>query len=143
MSRAVQVVFDCADPARVGAFWIEALGYVEEPPPPGFSSWPEALDAWDVPEDERDSKYAVVDPDGVGPRLFFQRVPESKTVKNRVHLDVRLGDRSTPAEVRRERVLAEATRLEGLGATRVAERTEQGFTFVVMQDVEGNELCLT
>ena len=143
MSRAVQVVFDCADPARVGAFWIEALGYVEEPPPPGFSSWPEALEAWNVPEEERDSKYAVVDPDGVGPRLFFQRVPEPKSAKNRVHLDVRLGDRSTPPEVRRERVLAEATRLEALGATRVAERTEQGSTFVVMQDVEGNELCLT
>lgn len=87
--RTVQVTFDCADTRRVGEFWQEALGYVTPPVPPGFDSWDE-LDASLLPE-RQGSAWACQDPEGVGPRLFFQRVPEGKTVKNRVHLDVRVG----------------------------------------------------
>ena len=88
--REVQVTFDCADPAALAGFWCEVLGYRVEPPPAGFASWDEALDAWRVPPEERNSRSAAVPAEGeIGPRLFFQRVPEGKTAKNRVHLDVR------------------------------------------------------
>ncbi len=143
MARTFQVTFDCADPAAVGTFWATALGYVVEPPPDGFADWPAALAAWGVPEDLWDSAYAVVDPEGAGPRLFFQKVPEPKTVKNRVHLDVRVSDPSTSPEVRDAAVLAEVERLEAAGATRQDWRFEEGKHFMVMTDVEGNELCLT
>ena len=89
MAKEIQVTFDCADPGALAEFWAEALGYQVQGPPPGFDSWPAALTAWGVPEDQWNSKSAIIDPDGEGPRIFFQRVPEGKTVKNRVHLDVR------------------------------------------------------
>lgn len=143
MATAVQVTFDCADPARLAAFWAEALGYVVQPPPPPYASWDEALDAWGVPAEDRNSRSAVVDPDEAGPRLFFQRVPEPKTVKNRLHLDVRAAHGATSDE-RRRRLEAEAERLVGLGATQLRVSEPQGFDelFVVMADPEGNEFCL-
>ncbi|MGH3416322.1 MAG: VOC family protein [Actinocrinis sp.] len=147
-----QVVIDCADPTRMTEFWTQALGYVEEPPPEGFETWEAALTAWKVPESEWNSAGAAVPPDfdpkkGTGgrPRLFFQRVPEGKTVKNRVHLDIRAGGgRSTPPEERWARAKARAAELEALGATKVREFDEgaQG-RWIVMQDPEGNEFCVT
>src|SRR4051812_18545203 len=83
MARTVQIVIDCADTLAVGEFWASALGYVRESPPPGFDTWEAALEAWGVPQDEWDSKNALVDPDGEGPRIFLQKVPEPKQVKNR------------------------------------------------------------
>ena len=143
-SREVQVTFDCADPAALAGFWCEVLGYRVEPPPAGFDSWDQALDAWGVPPEERNSRSAAVPPEGdSGPRLFFQRVPEGKTVKNRVHLDVRAAP-GAEGDERMTRLDAEATRLAGLGATRVRrfepDRMDAGF--VLMQDPEGNEFCL-
>ena len=129
----IQVTFDCADPARLSAFWASALGYVVQPPPEGYESWPAFLTEMGVPESEWDSRSACVDPDGKGPRLFFQRVPEGKAAKNRVHLDVNVG---------RDRVEAEVARLAEAGATRVREHTEMGERWVVMADPEGNEFCL-
>jgi hypothetical protein len=79
MAREVQVTFDGADPAGLATFWAEVLGYVPDQPPPGFATWDEALDAWGVPPERRNSASAVHDPDGAGPRLFFQQVPEGKT----------------------------------------------------------------
>ena len=114
----MQSTFDCADPDGLARFWAEALGYVMQPPPEGFDSWDAALDAWGVPEAERNSRSALVDPEGTRSRIFFQRVPEGKTAKNRVHLDVR----SAPGQQGEERTAtldAEATRLEALGCTRV------------------------
>src|SRR3954469_3059795 len=87
--KQFQVTFDCAEPERVARFWCEVLGYVVPPPPEGFASWDEFDRA--QPPEQQGSAYACVDPSGVGPRLFFQRVPEGKVVKNRVHLDVRVG----------------------------------------------------
>ena len=107
--RTVQVTFDCANPRAVAEFWKVALGYVDPPVPPGFESW-DALDA-SLPEDQQGSAWACQDPDGVGPRLFFQRVPEAKTVKNRVHLDLRVGTGLTGDE-RVEALETEAARLE-------------------------------
>ena len=139
--KQVQVTFDCADPRAVAEFWKVVLGYVDPPVPPGFDSW-EAFEAT-LPVDKQGSAWAAQDPDGVGPRLFFQRVPESKVVKNRVHLDVRVGTGLVGDE--RVAVLeAEAARLEGFGATRVQLLRADGETesCLVMQDVEGNEFCL-
>lgn len=139
--RQVQVTFDCAEPERVARFWCEVLGYVVPPPPPGFDSW-EAFAATFPPE-LQDSAFAVVDPEGVGPRLFFQKVPEPKTVKNRVHLDVRVGTGLT-GQPRVDALEAECARLEALGATKVRLMLADGVneSCLVMQDVEGNEFCL-
>ena len=97
MARDVQITFDCADPAGLAAFWAEALGYQLQGPPEGFESWEQALQAMGVPPESRNDASAVVDAKGSGPRLFFQRVPEGKRAKNRVHLDVRAapGSRAT------------------------------------------------
>jgi hypothetical protein len=143
MATGVQVVIDCADPAHVGEFWAVALGYKLQDPPAGFASWPDFLRAQGVPESEFNSAYAVVDPDGRGPRLFFQRVPEAKVVKNRVHLDLNVGGGpGAPPDQRRERVDLEVLRLEAAGATRQQAYAERGEYHVVMQDPEGNEFCV-
>ncbi|MBC7290198.1 MAG: VOC family protein [Actinotalea sp.] len=139
--RQVQVTFDCADPERVARFWCAVLGYVVPPPPEGFSSW--GAFEQTLPAERRGSAFACVDPEGVGPRLFFQRVPEAKVVKNRVHLDVRVGTGLTGQE-RVAALEAEAARLVPLGATRVRLllADEENESCLVMQDVEGNEFCL-
>jgi catechol 2,3-dioxygenase-like lactoylglutathione lyase family enzyme len=144
MSREVQVTFDCADPDALCRFWVEVLGYQQQPPPPGFATWDAFLESIDVPVALRNERSAAVPVEGTGPRLFFQKVPEGKTVKNRVHLDVRAAPGIEGAE--RMAVLeAEAKRLAALGATRVA-RHEPGVDLsaghIVMADPEGNEFCL-
>jgi hypothetical protein len=140
MATPIQVVIDCADPRRLARFWATALGYVMQDPPAGFDSWEEFLTAQGVPESEWNSKNAVVDPEGRGPRLFFQRVPEPKTVKNRLHLDVNVGGPlDTPPDERRRRVDAEVERLVAAGATRVDEKEEMGDRWVLLLDPEGNE----
>lgn len=140
--RTVQVTFDCADPRAVGLFWNQALGYQVPPPPPGFESW-EELDAT-LPADQQGSRWAAVDPSGVGPRLFFQRVPEPKRLKNRLHLDVRAAP-GLQGDDRMAALEAECDRLMAIGATRIS-RTEPAPPmeggFIVMGDPEGNEFCL-
>jgi hypothetical protein len=115
------------------------MGYVEEPPPPGFDTWEDALQRWGVPQEAWETRAAAVDPEGGGPRLFFQQVPEGKVAKNRVHLDVRVGG---SGDDRRDRIDREAERLVGLGASRLRVVQEWGGYTVVMQDPEGNEFCL-
>ena len=139
--KQVQVTFDCADPRAVAEFWKAVLGYVDPPTPPGFDSW-DAFDAT-LPVERRGSVWACQDPEGVGPRLFFQRVPEAKAVKNRVHLDVRVGVGLT-GEERLAALEKEADRLEPLGGRRVRLLRADGVneSCLVMQDVEGNEFCL-
>jgi hypothetical protein len=78
---------------------------------------------------------------GVGPRLFFQRVPEGKVAKNRVHLDVRVGT-GLEGEERLAALEAECARLVPLGATRVRLLYDGTDSCIVMQDIEGNEFCL-
>ena len=139
--RQVQVTFDCADPERVARFWCEVLGYEVPPPPPGFASWDEFDQS--LPAERQGSAFACSDPTGVGPRLFFQRVPEGKVVKNRVHLDVRVGT-GLVGEQRLAALESECARLVALGATRGTLLRADGFneSCQVMQDVEGNEFCL-
>ncbi|GIE91854.1 VOC family protein [Actinoplanes regularis] len=144
IAREVQFTFDCADPARLSAFWAEALGYQMQPPPPPFESWEQALDAWNVPPERRNDASASVDPKGAGPRLFFQRVPEGKVAKNRVHLDVRAAPGLTGAE-RMAALESEAGRLVALGATRLHREDPApplAAGHIVMADPEGNEFCL-
>ena len=140
--RSVQVTFDCADPRALSLFWCEVLGYVLPPPPPGFESW-DAFSAT-LPADLQNSASAAQDPMGVGPRLFFQRVPEGKSVKNRVHLDGRAAP-GLEGEVRMAALEQECARLLALGATRL-QRSEpdppMSNGFIVMADPEGNEFCL-
>ncbi|MEV4348761.1 VOC family protein [Actinoplanes sp. NPDC049596] len=121
--KQVQITFDCADPARVARFWAEALGYVAP-----ASNGPGA---------------AAYDPTGAGPRLYFQQVPEGKTVKNRVHLDVRVGT-GLVGEERLAALEAEAVRLVALGAVRgrLLLADEENESCQNMQDIEGNEFCL-
>jgi len=139
----LQVVFDAADPPALAAFWGEAIGYVEEAPPDGFDSWEAWALANDLPREDWDNYASRVDPDGAGPRLFFQRVPEPKTAKNRVHLDLDVsGGRATPLEDRRRRVADAVERAVAAGATRVKDYDEAGQHWVVLQDPEGNEFCL-
>jgi hypothetical protein len=143
MATGFQVVIDCADPDRVATFWASALGYKLQDPPEGYATWEEFLTKIGVPEDEWDKASAVVDPDGVGPRLYFQKVPEGKVVKNRVHMDVNVGGGSSiPIEERKKRVDAEVERLKAEGATVFRPMEEHDEYWVVMQDPEGNEFCL-
>jgi hypothetical protein len=142
MATRVQMVIDCADPGRLAAFWALALNYREQPPPDGFGSWEDALRAWNVPEDQWNSRSAVIDPDGVGPRLFFQQVPEGKVVKNRVHLDINASEGTTDPGERRLVIASEVQRLTDAGASVVHEMEERGEFWVVMQDPEGNEFCV-
>ncbi|WP_329281365.1 VOC family protein [Streptomyces sp. NBC_01451] len=152
MSRHIQVTFDAHDPRALSSFWRDVLGYVH-PGPPGVDL-PENADplaAWDdflarigVPEEQRNTRSAIEDPDGHGPRLFFQQVPEDKVAKNRVHLDVRAAP-GLEGEERMAALEAECERLVALGATRVRRHEPappMSAGFVVMTDPEGNEFCL-
>ena len=143
MATGVQVVIDCADPAALAEFWAAALGYEMQSPPPGFETWEDWLREMGIPEADWNAFNAVVDPDGAGPRLFFQRVPEPKVAKTRVHLDLNVGGGpGTPVDERRRRVDAEAERLVGLGAARVRAYEERGEYWVAMRDPEGTEFDL-
>ncbi|RKR86269.1 putative enzyme related to lactoylglutathione lyase [Micromonospora pisi] len=108
------VVLDCADLARSGAFWSDALGYVAEPLSSG--------------------RYRrLLPPDGEGVELLLQRVPEPKTQKNRMHLDLRVPD-----------LEAEVARMLSLGARCVTESPveEDGWAWHVLADPDGNEFCV-
>jgi Glyoxalase-like domain len=143
MATRFQLVIDCADPDRLARFWTAALGYQPEPPPPGFGSWDDYWRAAGLPEEDLDIGIdRIADPDGHGPVIWFQRVAEPKTVKNRLHLDVcASGGRDVPLEERRQRVDAEAARLAGLGAsvTGVHSGETAGHYAMAMRDPEGNE----
>ncbi|WEH13382.1 VOC family protein [Streptomyces sp. VNUA24] len=137
--RQFQVTFDCAEPERLARFWCQVLGYEVPAPPQGFGTWDD-FHRSRSPED-RGSWFACGDPSGVGPRLYFQRVPEGKAAKNRVHLDVRVGT-GLVGEERLATLEAECTRLLALGAVRVRLLYDGTDSCIVMQDIEGNEFCL-
>lgn len=145
MDTEVQITFDCVDPAALATFWAGVLGYQLQPPPDGFDSWDAALEAFGVPRDQWNSRSAILPIEGARSRIFFQRVPEPKTVKNRLHLDVRAAP-GLEGDERMSSLEAEANRLVALGATRAyrvepdTARMESGF--ITMLDPEGNEFCL-
>jgi hypothetical protein len=144
MATDMQVVIDCADPAGLARFWVEALHYKIQDPPDGFGTWHDFLRAEGVPEESWNDTSAIVDPGSVGPRIYFQRVPEPKITKNRVHLDLNVGPGvAAPLEERQRAVDAEVDRLRSAGATVLRPGSvERGEYWVVMQDPEGNEFCV-
>lgn len=117
---------DAADPQSLASFWAFALGYVKEA---GF--------------DDPDNA-SIIDPEGLGPAIGFLRVPEGKTSKNRMHIDIRVAGEGPWELAERERLIrARVPQLEAAGAT--VQREEfygPSLGHVVMQDPEGNEFCL-
>jgi hypothetical protein len=120
-------------------FWAEALGYEKEN---HVEFVRELLDAGRIRKDatvnvDGGTQFADVsasrDPEGAGPRLFFQRVPEGKVAKNRVHLDLHVGA---------DRCEEEAERLQALGARKLWFSDDRGSSSWTMADVEGNEFCV-
>ena len=144
MGKTIQITFDAADPRALASFWAEVLGYVLEPPPEGFQTWDEALTAFGVPESQWNSRAALADPAGAGPRIFIQQVTEPKSAKNRLHLDVRTAV-GLRGDERMTALEAECERLIALGASRLYRvepdpPLESGF--ITLADPEGNEFCL-
>jgi predicted enzyme related to lactoylglutathione lyase len=117
---------DATDPQRLAAFWAAALGYVAEP-------------GYDDPDGA-----SIIDPDGVGAAIGFLRVPEAKTAKNRVHIDIRVGGKPPWDMARREGLIrAKAAELADAGATAVREEFYgEHLGHIVMLDPEGNEFCI-
>lgn len=144
MTTRVQVTFDCHDPDRQAAFWAAALHYVVEGPPDGYATWDDWARAMGIPEDHWNDAASALDPAGEGPRLFFQKVPEDKVAKNRMHLDLYVGGgRAVSVEERKRRILTEVVRLKALGADDHRGAIDQGGEFWVrMNDPEGNEFCV-
>jgi hypothetical protein len=143
MRGKVQVVFDCQNPDMLASFYANALGYKPQDPPAGFSSWEDALRAWNVPEEDWDSSSAIVDPDGTGPRIYFQKMDTPKPGKNRLHLDVNASEGlAVDLQKRKEQVAAKVEALLKIGAKKHAEIEENGEFWVVMLDPEGNEFCV-
>ena len=143
MAVSYQLVIDCASPEPLARFWAEALHYVIASPPAGFGSWDDVYRSIGVSEDELGiGADRIEDPEGEGPDIWFQVVPERKSIKNRLHIDLHAsGGRDAPLETRRDRVEAEAARLVALGATRKQAIVEEGLDHyaVALSDPEGNE----
>ncbi len=135
MVKRFGVTVDCADPPRLADFWRALLDYVDEPAPPGYSTWLDYDMANGVSAEQASAGATIVDPAGVGPRLYFQRVPEPKLAKNRLHLDVPTGGEDQRNMLRRA--------VEQLGGSYLHASNDPGDPFLVMADPEGNEFCLT
>ena len=142
MVTTVQITVDCADPKALAQFWLAALHYVPEPPPRGYGTWESWLAAMGVPRSEWNDGASICDPEAAAPTLFFQKVPEPKSVKNRLHLDLDIADRSDPIAARLADVEAEVVRLTALGATVIGRVTDHDHFHVTMGDPEGNEFDL-
>jgi hypothetical protein len=148
MATRIQIVVDCADPHRLAAFWRDATGYVDEDIDAfvrgvvdaghathddvvavgGGMRW-KALASLRHPDDPVDGRGV-----GTGRRILFQQVPEPKTVKDRIHLDLLVGPDDRAVEVQR---------LQALGASVLREVDEPGSRHTTMADPEGNEFCVS
>jgi hypothetical protein len=117
---------DAADPQRIAAFWANALGYIAEP---GYNDVDGA---------------SIIDPDGRGPAISFLRVPEGKTAKNRMHIDIRVaGEPPWDMAARELQIRAKVAELIAAGATAVRQESYgEHLGHVVMLDPEGNEFCV-
>jgi hypothetical protein len=121
MLTKLELTLDCANATALAGFWKRAVGYVDAPQPAPLGV------AW------------LVDPRGVAPSLCLLEVPEPKTVKNRLHVDLVVSGDGAPDE-HWQRVTGEVARLRAAGATLLAEYTGH---HVVLADPEGNEFCVT
>jgi hypothetical protein len=144
MAMTFQLTFDCDRAHLLAEFWAGVLGYKPADPPAGFATWEEWLRHHDVPEEEWDDGASIEDPDGGGSarRISFLKVPEPKTAKNRIHMDLDVADRTAPIEEQVRDIDREVERIEGLGGTKVRADRIPTHYHVVMQDPEGNEFCV-
>lgn len=144
VSPQLGITVDCVDAPGQAAFWSRALGYVEAPPPEGWSDWPSFFRDHEVPEEEWGDGSSIQPADGAGPRIGFLKVPEPKTVKNRIHLDVKVsGGRQVDQMVRERRIRAKVAELVEIGASVQREDTVNGhLDHIVLSDPEGNEFCV-
>lgn len=134
----------CADPARLAAFWKQALGYRDRPPPEGFDSWGDWFVSFGVPEEEWNDSAYIDDPDGRHPRISFLKVREGKVFKNRMHIDIQAGGgRATAFDTRWLRVLTTVDELVAAGARVIGQFDANGQPdHVALADPEGNEFCV-
>lgn len=142
-----QLTIDANDPARLTRFWQQALGYQPAPPAEPASTWQAHYRSRLGGEEAFDDR--LFDPEGLRPPLWFQRVPEGKAGKNRLHLDLYPTgrDNDLPVERRVELVDTKVAELVSLGATvQGSERDDDPadpMYYVVLQDPEGNEFCVS
>jgi hypothetical protein len=135
----LQLALDCANPHSQARFWAAALGYTVEQDGDFVQKMLDEGLATDADVTTVDGVLAwregaaMIDTDGRRPRWYFQLVPEPKSTKNRMHVDVHVGA---------DRVEAEVARLEGLGATRLYDGQQGPHSWVTMADPEGNEFCV-
>jgi len=152
MATTLQLTIDTHDPAPLVAFWCQALGYVPQPPPDGFDTWKAWYLSVGVPDDELpalgDAVDRLIDPDGVGPLIFFRLTPTRLDERSRIHLDLDIavaedGSRLPFAE-RYAPVRTKADELVAAGGTilRVADEPEHEHFHITMTDPEGNVFCL-
>jgi glyoxalase superfamily protein len=134
-SGRVQVTFDCSNPEALATFWAAVLGY----PPPDLEAFHARLRSLGIRDEDLSNCCRIEDPDGERPRLFFQRVPEPKVSKNRVHLDVGASPRGS---AERDEIDAEVARIVELGGRVLRSVADETGYFTVMQDPEGNEFCV-
>lgn len=129
MASIANVTFACEDPATLAEFWAEAVDYELQEAPPGL------LEAIESEGGDLNAAAAAVDPEGRGPRLFFKKMPRSRTEHIPIHLDLNAADREEAVE-----------RLLELGASEVETKTEATGpyteTWTVMRDPEGNGFCV-
>jgi hypothetical protein len=140
MATDFQVTIDCSSPHELADWWAEVLGWTVEPSDEAFIR--RMVEEGQATEADttthrgtlvwRDGA-AINSPDPGRPRMLFQRVPEPKTVKNRMHLDLRFGA---------ERQEAEVARLVGMGAKELWRASQGPHSWVTMADPEGNEFCV-
>lgn len=134
MARLNNITFACAEPVELAKFWAAALGYQPiETPPEVVAEVEKAIEAGEL---DPTGWAMLVNPDGTGPRLLFQRRPKTPTTDIPIHLDLHSEDRA-----------AEVERLAGLGATVVGERSQKIGPYeefwTVMKDPEGNGFCVS
>jgi catechol 2,3-dioxygenase-like lactoylglutathione lyase family enzyme len=144
MAHSVQIVIACEDPARLTEFWAGVLGYVEQPPPPGFESWEAFADEVDIPVERRNDMSAVVDPDGAGPRILFERY-DGGAPNQRIHFDVNVmgGGADVSDDERRSQLHEERLRIEKLGGSFKRQATGMADEiWIEMFDPEGNWFCV-
>jgi len=138
MLARVDLTLDCSNATVLAEFWKAAAGYVDEPPPAPFNSREEWLAQYDEEDEDASSGAWLHDPSGVAPRLSLLSVPEPKTAKNRLHMDLRVSGQGT-SDQKWSRINEEVTRLRALGA--VVLQVDDGH-HIVMADPEGNEFCV-
>ena len=135
-----QVTIDCAEPHELADWWAEALGWTVEPSDEAFIR--RMIEAGHASEEDTTTHHGVLvwkegaainSPDPGRPRVLFQQAPEGKTVKNRVHLDLRPGAEDPAAVVER---------LVAMGATELWRGSQGPHSWVTLADPEGNEFCV-